>query len=56
MTTSTTSTITIDSRDSWPILASGLSSQDSQRMSRSSKSQSRKSISRNMPPNAAICG
>ena len=45
-----------ESWSSLPIRASGFSSQVSQVISRSSKIQSRNSSSRNMPPNAAICG
>ena len=55
-TTSTTMASSTDSRLSCPIRASGRSSQLSQVISRHSKSQSRKSMNRNMPPNAAICG
>lgn len=45
-----------DSMSTLPSLASGRSSQPSHLMSRSSKMKSRKIISRNMPPNAAIAG
>ena len=55
-TTSTTAASTTDSRLSWPIRASGRSSQLSQVISRHSNSQSRNSMNRNIPPNAAICG
>ncbi len=55
MTRATIATAT-ESMSSLPSLASGFSSQDSQVMSRSSKMKSRKIISRNMPPKAAIAG
>ncbi len=55
-TTSATSVITIESRLSWPIFASGRSSHCSHLTSRSSNTQSRNSMNRNTPPNAAISG
>ncbi len=45
-----------DSMSTLPSLASGRSIQRSHWMSRSSKMKSRKIISRNMPPKAAIAG
>ena len=51
--------ISVSTTASWsslPILASGFSSHVSQVISRSSKMKSKKIISRNTPPNAAIAG
>ena len=53
---STISATHTESMSSLPSLASGRSSQASQVISRSSKMKSRKIISRNIPPNAAIAG
>ncbi|CAM5532092.1 hypothetical protein SGLAM104S_03058 [Streptomyces glaucescens] len=52
----TISAMQTDSMSTLPSLASGRSSQPSHLMSRSSKMKSRKIISRNMPPKAAIAG
>ena len=52
----TTSAMQTDSMSTLPSLASGRSIQRSHLMSRSSKMKSRKIISRNMPPKAAIAG
>ena len=55
-TSRTISAMQTDSMSILPSLASGRSSQASHLMSRSSKMKSRKIISRNMPPKAAIDG
>jgi hypothetical protein len=43
-------------RSIWPMRARNFSIGRSHLMSRSSNIQSRNSMNRNMPPNAAICG
>ena len=56
MTSSTIRAMQTDSMSTLPSLASGRSSQPSHLYSRSSKMKSRKIISRNMPPKAAMAG
>jgi len=56
VSTSGPAAMVISSRSSLPIRSSGRSTQDSEVCFYSSRTKSRNSINKNLPPNAAICG